>query len=143
MTLSLLQSSKLKSLNSVSFHVCVQMVIVPAGDSDDLYILQYARMNDGFVVSNDFFVDHVRSLPSEEASQQAKVWLEQFRCPYTFIKSASSGGGTFMPSPASAMMELLERYRKGVSSGFSGGEVDNDEDEMEMDFNSPPDETII
>ena len=104
-------------------------------DDDDL-------LSDIRLWSNDFFVDHVRSLPSDEASRQAKVWLEQFRCAYTFIKSASSGGGTFMPSPASAMMELLERYRKGVP-GFSGGEVDNDEDEMEMDFNSPPDETII
>ena len=110
----------------------LQLVVVPAGDSDDLYILQYARMHQAFVLSNDFFADHVRSLPGEEAAAEATVWLEQFRCPYTFIKTAGGRGGgkggVLMPSPASAMMDLLEKYRRSP-----GGGGEDKEDEMEMD----------
>ena len=97
-------------------------MIVPAGDSDDLYILQYARMNQGFVVSNDFYSDHIRSLEGDVAEQTA-TWLEESRCPYTFIKKGHQE--MFMPSPGSTMMEVLENYRPGNEN--------NDCDEMEMD----------
>lgn len=109
-----------------------QMVIVPSGDSDDLYILQYARMNGAYVVSNDFFTDHVRSLSREDATAQATAWLKQYRCSYTFIKNGPDGG-TFMPSPASSMMEVLEGYRKGCGAGgIRSGvvAVDNDGEDM-------------
>mmetsp|Transcript_4997 Transcript_4997/g.9436 ORF Transcript_4997/g.9436 Transcript_4997/m.9436 type:complete len:305 (-) Transcript_4997:264-1178(-) len=110
-----------------------QMVIVPSGDSDDLYILQYARMNGAFVVSNDFFTDHVRSLSGEDATAQATAWLKQYRCSYTFIKNGPNGG-TFMPSPASSMMDVLEGYRKGSVAGGhrSVGEDDDGEDMMDI-----------
>lgn len=103
-----------------------QLVIVPAGDPDDLYILQYARMHKGFVVSNDFFADHISSLPETEKGA-AQEWLRQARCSYTFVKREQGGG--FMPSPASAMMGILESYRKGEGDVE---EVGDDDMEMEV-----------
>lgn len=102
-----------------------QLVIVPAGDPDDLYILQYARMHQGFVVSNDFFADHIGSLPEEE-QEAAHEWLRQVRCSYTFVKREQKGG--FMPSPASAMMSVLESHRKERGDDGDVG------DDMEMEM---------
>jgi hypothetical protein len=92
-------------------------------------------MNQGFVVSNDHFADHVRSLPEGETARQATEWLEKFRCPYTFIKKGKEQG-VFMPSPASTMMGLLEKYRRGEGDDRVGGGGQAEggaEDEMEMD----------
>ena len=106
------------------------MVIVPAGDPDDLYLLQYARVNQGFVVSNDFFNDHIQSLPAGDAAELTSAWLEKCRCSYAFIKNGHRG--IFMPNPGSSMMDVLENFRY-KDGGDNKDYCNLDEDEMEMD----------
>ncbi len=71
--------------------------LVPAGDSDDAYILKYARENNGFVVSNDHFRDHIASLETESIRLSMKLWLHENRCGYTF------SGEDFIINPSSAL----------------------------------------
>jgi hypothetical protein len=70
------------------------VTVVPAGDHDDVYILHYARSNSGFVVSNDFYADHIRKLDNDSIRLSMSLWLAENRCGYTFVR------GEFMLNPA-------------------------------------------
>lgn len=75
--------------------------VVPAGDSDDAYILNYARSHHGYIISNDMFLDHIRNINNESIQLSMKVYLDQFRCGYTFVHKE------FYPNPTSALVMLL------------------------------------
>ena len=60
------------------------LIIVPAGDSDDEYIITYARVHNGFVVSNDFYSDHVLKLQDPSIRASCKLWLSRRRCSFVF-----------------------------------------------------------
>lgn len=60
------------------------LIIVPAGDSDDEYIITYARLHNGFVVSNDFYSDHVFKLQEPSIRASCKLWLTLRRCSFVF-----------------------------------------------------------
>ena len=64
--------------------------IVPAGDNDDLYILTYARQQQerGFVVSNDFFADHIQRLANQTVQRNTRDWVRGHRCSFTFVRDA-------------------------------------------------------
>ena len=47
------------------------ITLVPSGDNDDVYILTYARENHGYIVSNDFYADHVRDIQNLHTSCQS------------------------------------------------------------------------
>lgn len=74
------------------------MSIVPAGDNDDLYILQFAQNNNGFIISNDFYLDHLQSIESFDEQEAAKNWLSYYRCSYTFVPQFE-GNFTIMLNP--------------------------------------------
>jgi hypothetical protein len=82
------------------------LTIVPTGDSDDAYILNYARENNGFVVSNDLFHDHMRALAAVESVRSSlQCWLQEHRCGYAF-----SAKGEFLVNPASALSRVVQQY---------------------------------
>jgi hypothetical protein len=81
-------------LNLVSLS---QLTIVPSGDSDDAYFITFARENNGFVVSNDHFRDHIRSIKCKSIARSLEVWLEDNRCGYTFV------GDKFFINPSSRL----------------------------------------
>mmetsp|Transcript_21436 Transcript_21436/g.20732 ORF Transcript_21436/g.20732 Transcript_21436/m.20732 type:complete len:318 (+) Transcript_21436:124-1077(+) len=80
-----------------------KVTVVPAGDHDDVYILSYARFNNGFVVSNDFFVDHIKNITEETIRTSMKYWLNENRCGYTFHSSLL----TFMINPGNILSTVL------------------------------------
>lgn len=38
------------------------VVRVPPGTNDDEYILEFSKNNNAFIVSNDFFTDHIKKV---------------------------------------------------------------------------------
>jgi hypothetical protein len=85
------------------------LTTVPSGDSDDAYILNYARDNNGFVISNDLFHDHLNSLEVEGVRRSMRVWLQEHRCGYTFTNKSE-----FVFNPSSELRALVYRHLKGV-----------------------------
>ena len=78
------------------------LIVVPAGDDDDTYAIAYARLHAGFLVSNDHYDSHARSLSSTSKRASLQAWLKDNRCGYTFAP-----GGEFMPNPGSALVASL------------------------------------
>ena len=78
------------------------VTVVPAGDHDDVYILSYARSNNGFIVSNDFFSDHIANIEVESIQRSMKLWLKVNRCGFTFMKNSS-----FMINPGNVLSTVL------------------------------------
>jgi hypothetical protein len=68
--------------------------VVPAGDNDDEYILTFARNHNGFVVSNDFFVDHIGKMKERSIRASFELFVAARRCSYTFTSK-----NEFMPNP--------------------------------------------
>ena len=81
---------------------CGVLVVVPAGDDDDVYALHYARSNNGFIVSNDFYNNHVQKITEESMKSSMRLWLKENRCSYTF-----SPAGELLINPACALAVTL------------------------------------
>eukprot|EP01035_Chromulina_nebulosa_P023466 gene23465-30416_t len=84
--------------------------IVPSGDPDDIYIIRYAKDNNGFIVSNDFFTDHVKNMDNHSSQQSMFHWIRENRCGYTFV-----GSKEFMPNPASKLSLSISSKRAAAS----------------------------
>ena len=84
--------------------------IVPSGDPDDIYIIRYAKDNNGFIVSNDFFADHIRNMDNHSSQQSMFHWIRENRCGYTFV-----GNQEFMPNPASKLSLCISNKRAAES----------------------------
>jgi Zc3h12a-like Ribonuclease NYN domain len=82
------------------------VTVVPAGDHDDVYILSFARSNNGFIVSNDFFADHIAGIEEKSIQRSMKLWLNVNRCGFTFMKNAS-----FMINPGNVLSIVLGHLR--------------------------------
>eukprot|EP01039_Chlorochromonas_danica_P010768 gene10768-11968_t len=80
-----------------------RLSLVPSGDSDDAYILNYARENNGFIVSNDQYRDHIASLQNESIRLSMQFWLSENRCQFTFSSEE------FILNPASALSFALRK----------------------------------
>lgn len=80
------------------------LCVVPSGDSDDAYILNYARENNGFVVSNDQYRDHISSLSNPSVQLSMRMWLQENRCGYSF------SGSDFVLNPSSALCFALKKH---------------------------------
>ena len=70
---SRMQTDTVDILNSLVFQrkVC----LVPPGDDDDIYVLNYSRKHNYFIVSNDFFSDHIGRLRESNESIGASMAL--------------------------------------------------------------------
>lgn len=62
------------------------LTLVPAGDHDDVYLISYAKVHNGYVISNDFFADHIDSIKDESKRRSLKLWIQERRCSYVFTK---------------------------------------------------------
>jgi hypothetical protein len=71
-----------------------RLVVVPAGDNDDTYIIAHASKTNGFIISNDFFNDHCATQELTSGNGEVmKEWLSRARVGYTFVQ------GTLMINP--------------------------------------------
>lgn len=95
--------------------------VVPAGDSDDAYILNYARSHHGYIISNDMFLDHIRDISNDSIQLSMKVYLNQYRCGYTFVHKE------FYPNPASALALMLNNVsaHSKLQPQISSNQTDN------------------
>jgi hypothetical protein len=75
--------------------------IVPAGDDDDSYIISYARQMNGYIISNDHYVDHIEHLTNQDIQSVMKIWLQEYRCGYTFV------GNKFFINPSSSLFRMI------------------------------------
>lgn len=92
------QLSKLNALVARGYIVCVH-------GHDDAYIITYARERGHYIVSNDFFKDHVDSLPVDSMRCSMHHWLGLHLVNYSFV--ASGSGKVFMLSPHSQLHRVL------------------------------------
>jgi hypothetical protein len=86
----------------------MQLTVVPSGNNDDIYILTFARQYGAFVVSNDFFTDHIRSLTDPQTKHYTGAWLKENRCAYTFV------GDVFMLDPTCSLSVVLQDFFRGM-----------------------------
>jgi hypothetical protein len=81
---SLMQTSDWEQVNQLVLSKAIS--VVPAGENDDKYILSYAWQNNGYIVSNDYFMDHVAAVDNPQEREQMVQWLLDSRCAYTFTR---------------------------------------------------------
>ena len=66
--------------------------LTPSQDYDDSYCIHYARMKDGYVVTNDMYNDYIGKLRKGE-ELEGKEWLAKHLISFTFV------GTEFFPNP--------------------------------------------
>ena len=66
--------------------------VIKRKDYDDSYCIEYARTNNGYIVSNDRYWDHVDKQP-EKARGKTIRWLRDHCVSFTFVKD------NFLPNP--------------------------------------------
>jgi hypothetical protein len=86
------------------------LATVPSEDSDDAYILNYARVHGGFVVSNDRFQDHLNRIEDVSVRTAMFLWLQANRTTYMFQ------GDEFILNPNSNLNFAL-RTRAAAEAG--------------------------
>eukprot|EP01031_Cornospumella_fuschlensis_P030979 gene30979-37442_t len=52
--------------------------LVPSGESDDAYILNYARAHNAFIISNDMYRDHLESIQTNNKVNEAQLLKDSF-----------------------------------------------------------------
>lgn len=99
-----------KTYAQSTHHVVLQSLIsqnivslVPSGESDDAYILNYARAHNAFIISNDMYRDHLQSIHSKSIYTSMCIWLEENRCGYLFAQN------NFVLNPTSALSFALHK----------------------------------
>jgi hypothetical protein len=97
------QTNQFLKITTLSF--LQQLSVVPSGDSDDLYILNFAQHHDAYVISNDFYHDHLTAIDSVEEREMANNWLQHRRCSYTFTPGYE-GTFTLMLNPSRLVYSL-------------------------------------
>lgn len=78
----------------LDLHKARDVSFTPASDADDLYIIQYAFERGGFVISNDLFRDHARTLTPGPEREAFRSWVAAHVISYSFV------GDEFVPNPA-------------------------------------------
>ena len=81
------------------------VTLVPPGNNDDVYVITYARDNNGFIISNDFFADHIRKIKDSNIRKKTKDWIKENRCNFTFVNCDQSK--LFMLNPNCILNSLL------------------------------------
>ncbi|GJQ15713.1 hypothetical protein GpartN1_g7504.t1 [Galdieria partita] len=71
-----------------------RLILTPANDYDDSYILYYAQTHGGLIVSNDQFLDHIEQTSVDWHKRKWAKWLS--RCRVTFV----FGENEFIPNPS-------------------------------------------
>ena len=94
------------------------LTLVPSGDDDDVYALSYARSNEGYIVSNDWFDNHVKGLELAVVRQSMTSWLAENRCSYAF-----GPNGEFILNPSCGLAPILNLIRAddGLSADARNG----------------------
>ena len=85
---------------------CGCLVLVPCRErgADDLFSISLAVQHDGFLVSNDRFADHTRTIAASSGVEQRAVeeWLAKR------VVTFAWGGAVFLPHPLSLNLALGE-----------------------------------
>jgi hypothetical protein len=116
-TNTLMETEELEKLTDMMMRGRINLV--PAGDNDDIYILSYARENQGFIVSNDLYADHIRNIGSWQTRQAMRLWLQEYRCGYAFV--GPTAAREFMLNPSNALAITILASNSGGMLEQQGG----------------------
>lgn len=105
---AMMQTDEVESLQRLA--ASAALTVVPSGDSDDAYILNYARDNNGFVISNDLFHDHLRNIEVDSVRNSMNVWLSEHRCGYAFTSRRD-----FVFNPCSSLRSAIHLYQSALA----------------------------
>ncbi|GLE01218.1 hypothetical protein PINS_up010048 [Pythium insidiosum] len=61
------------------------VVLTPSHAHDDFYVIDYAVKNDGFIVTNDMFRDHVQNGRVFQGQRLSQSWVRQRCIDFTFV----------------------------------------------------------
>jgi len=86
------QLDKINALVARGYITCVH-------GHDDEYIITYARENNRFIVSNDFYKDHIDSMPVDSMRNSMRHWIDLHIVNYSFVGPDRA----FMISPHSQL----------------------------------------
>ncbi|KAJ0405971.1 hypothetical protein P43SY_005537 [Pythium insidiosum] len=84
------------------------VVLTPSHAHDDFYVIDYAVKNDGFIVTNDMFRDHVQNGRVFQGQRLSQTWVRQRCIDFTFV------GLEFLPN-SQAMARML-RHRPSTAT---------------------------
>ncbi|KAJ1424112.1 Zc3h12a-like ribonuclease NYN domain-containing protein [Ochromonadaceae sp. CCMP2298] len=102
------EAADLRTLQSLAGSSLLTMV--PSGDSDDAYFLNYARDRGGFVVTNDLCNDHMRGLLVPSVQTSMRQWLQDHRVGYAFLYGQQGRPSQFLCNPCSQMRQVLDAF---------------------------------
>ena len=66
------------------------IVETPSSNYDDSYCIEYAKTNNGYIVTNDKFKDHIEA---KQGAKEVKNWIQSHSIGFTFH------GDVFLPNP--------------------------------------------
>lgn len=82
-----------------------QLILTPANDYDDTYMLYYAQKHGGLIVSNDRFLDHMEQTCVDWKKRSLAKWL--LHCRVTFVFRQDE----FIPNPSFHVTAAQEYLR--------------------------------
>ena len=87
----------------------------PPQDYDDSYCIQYAKMHDAFIVSNDMFRDYIDNIKDKTERETEKKWRDIKCISFTF------NGDEFLPNPDAAFFkqfsfDIQEYYKNALKN---------------------------
>ncbi|TMW56731.1 hypothetical protein Poli38472_006741 [Pythium oligandrum] len=82
-----------------------RVILTPSHAHDDFYVIDYAVKNDGFIVTNDMFRDHVENKRVFQGRKLTQQWVRSRCIDFTFV------GNEFLPN-SQAMARLSKHTPK-------------------------------
>lgn len=79
------------------------LISTPPQDYDDSYSIAYARSHGGYLVSNDLYRDHVKSIQDAKTRSSTKDWLKLHCISFTFV------GDEFLPNPNASFVTTTSK----------------------------------
>ena len=87
----------------------------PPQDYDDSYCIQYAKMHDAFIVTNDLFRDYIEGIKDKTKKETERKWRDVKCISFTF------NGDEFLPNPDAPFFKdfnfNLQEYCNNVKKG--------------------------
>lgn len=62
------------------------LIGTPPQDYDDSYTIKYAKLNNGYLVTNDMYRDHVKKVTDKKEREDTKKWLKDHCISVSHIK---------------------------------------------------------
>lgn len=77
------------------------LIGTPPQDYDDSYTIKYAKLNNGYLVTNDMYRDHVKKITDKKEREDTKKWLKDHCISVSRVSSGWNFGGALWRGPGS------------------------------------------